>query len=472
MAVPVVMPKLGNSVESSIIVAWKKHAGERVNEGDVIAEVETDKAVQEITAPSSGVLLATFYAVGDDVPVMVNIAAIGDMGESVDSLRTGNLTPQPSLATAEEGSLLSRSNSSSIPERMSESAFVAVSPRARGLALRRKLALSGIVGTGPGGRIIERDLIGHDVQAALERQPKLTPVAQAKVSGGEYSAPAQGSGVGGRITTRDLIPKFAIDTPQPPDLYPLAADSALQVSAAPKRTLIADANGAKVTVLKGVRKVIAARMLESLRTTAQLTLNSSADARALQAYRRRLKDSADTLGLRGVTINDLVMYATAHTLMQFPDLNAHLKDSAITQYNDIQLGFAVDTPRGLIVPVIKDAATLSLRQLAAAAARLAAACQSGTLKPDELDGGTFTVSNLGSLGIESFTPVLNPPQVGILGVGAIQLKPVDVDGETQFIPHIGLSLTIDHQAVDGAPGARFLQALARNIAQFDLMLAL
>jgi pyruvate dehydrogenase E2 component (dihydrolipoamide acetyltransferase) len=202
-----------------------------------------------------------------------------------------------------------------------------------------------------------------------------------------------------------------------------------------------------------------------------LTMNAFADARALRGYREQLKHSDDALRLRRVTINDLVMYAVVRTLAAFPAVNAHLKDDAIHQFGAVNLGFAVDTPRGLIVPVIHDAAALSLRALSSEAARLAAACSDGTIKPHELDGGTFTVSNLGGLGIETFTPVLNAPQVAILGVGNIALKPVEVGETVQFIPHIGLSLTIDHRAIDGAPGARFLQALAKNIGSIDVLVA-
>jgi pyruvate dehydrogenase E2 component (dihydrolipoamide acetyltransferase) len=224
--------------------------------------------------------------------------------------------------------------------------------------------------------------------------------------------------------------------------------------------------------VKGTRKIIAARMLESLTTTAQLTLNASADARALQAYRKRLKESDEALGVRNVTINDLVMLAVARTLRTFPDINALFDGETITQHKRVHLGFAVDTPRGLLVPVIRDAQMRSLKALADDSRRLAAACQAGKALPDDLTGGTFTVTNLGAFGIESFTPVLNPPQVAILGVGNITLKPVEVDEAVQFIPHIGLSLTINHQVVDGAPGARFLQAVSRNLAQIDLLLAL
>ena len=211
-------------------------------------------------------------------------------------------------------------------------------------------------------------------------------------------------------------------------------------------------------------------MLQSLQTTAQLTLNASADARALQALRKRLKESPESMGVRGITINDLVLLAVARTLPSFPTLNALFTGETIQQYKQVHLGVAVDTPRGLLVPVIRGASGLTLRQLAGEAKRLAAGAQEGKISPDELTGGTFTVTNLGAFGVESFTPILNPPQVAILGVCNIQPKPAEVDGEVRFIPHIGLSLTINHQVVDGAPAARFLQALGQAIAQIDLLL--
>ena len=191
----------------------------------------------------------------------------------------------------------------------------------------------------------------------------------------------------------------------------------------------------------------------------------------MQALRQRLKASPEALGLREVTVNDLVLFAVSRTLTRFPDLNALFLDKSLRRFTPVHLGFAVDTPRGLLVPVIRHADSLSLRALSQAARRLAQAAQDGKATPDDLSGGTFTVTNLGSLGIESFTPVLNPPQVAILGVGSIQLKPVDADGEAQFIPHLGLSLTINHQVVDGAPGARFLHAVTQAIASLDLLLA-
>jgi pyruvate dehydrogenase E2 component (dihydrolipoamide acetyltransferase) len=453
MATAVVMPRFGNSVESSIIVSWKKQKGDTVAEGEALCEIETDKATMEVPSPASGTLLDLFFPEGSDVPVMTTIAAVGQPGESVASLRPESAAP-PAAVTSNvsvEAQQAAPSLAASLPETpvsIPASGEVFISPRARNLAVRKGVEVAGIQGTGPGGRIIERD-----VQAALTTQPKLTPLARAMVEKGGFVPPAQG----GRITSKDLI------APAAPEAAPTAVPDALTP---------AQADDVTVIPVKGTRKVIAARMLESLQTTAQLTLNSFADARAIQDYRKKLKNSPESLGLNGITINDLVLFAVSRTLLRHPDLNALFTGEAIHQYKSVHLGFAVDTPRGLIVPVIRSAHTLSLKGMASESKRLALAVQDGTIKPDELSGGTFTVTNLGSLGIDTFTPILNPPQVAILGVGGINLKAVEAGGEVNFIPHLSLSLTINHQVVDGAPGARFLQTLSQNIAQIDVLLAL
>jgi pyruvate dehydrogenase E2 component (dihydrolipoamide acetyltransferase) len=443
------MPRLGNTVESSIIVRWIKQKGETVAEGEALCEVETDKATLEVPSPVSGTLLEMFFAEGDDVPVMTTIAAIGAPGENVESLRPGGaVSAVPAAAPAEPpAGRQPAAEQSSAPAAGVEVPVVGVSPRARSLAKQKGFDPVGLSGSGPGGRVIERDVL-----AALAARPRMTPLAQAMVSKGEFVAPPKGSGAGGRITSKDLSPAAA---PLPAAMPQPGAEDEVEV-----------------VPVRGVRKVIAERMLASMQTTAQLTLNTSADARALLAYRKRLKNSPEALGLQKVTINDLVHFAVSRTLPLFRDLNALFEGDQISLYRAVNLGFAVDTPRGLIVPVIRRADRLSLRQLAAEASRLAAACQDGKASPDDLSGGTFTVTNLGSLGIESFTPVLNPPQVAILGVSSINLKPVEVDGQVEFVPHLGLSLTINHQVVDGAPAARFLQALGQNLAQLDVLLAL
>ncbi len=297
------------------------------------------------------------------------------------------------------------------------------SPRAKALAASRGLSLVGLRGTGPGGRVIERDVDG--------------------------SAPgaARGDCRAGRGCRR---------------CRPAAA-----FAPAPA----AWSDGVQEIRLTSIRKLIAQRMLESMQTTAQLTMNAYADARSLQDLRRKFKESPEAMGLRDVTINDMVLFAVCKALQQHPEMNATFGGELIRQYAAVHLGFAVDTPKGLMVPVIRGAQALSLRGIAQETSRLSAACLEGKIKPDELAGGTFTVTNLGALGVDSFTPVLNIPQVGILGVGGISLRPVQGPEGVAFVPHIGLSLTINHQVVDGAPGARFLQTVAGSIARFELLLA-
>jgi pyruvate dehydrogenase E2 component (dihydrolipoamide acetyltransferase) len=458
MAIAVVMPKQGQTVESCLIVGWKKAVGDQVAAGEILTEVETDKALVEVESPVAGTILALFFEAGDDVPVLTNIAAIGQPGEDISSLWPAGakdkvITP-PAPAAAEPVSQAKVPETAPVPVvEAATQAAVGISPRARNLARQKGLAAASLAGSGPAGRIIERD-----VQAALVQKPVMTPLAKTMVAQGGFNLPAHGSGPRGRIMADDLQAAAS----------PVAASVPIVTAGAAVET----EEEVRTILVKGIRKVIATRMLNSLQTTAQLTLNASADARAILAYRKRLKESTEGLGLRQVTINDLLLLAVSRILPQFPDLNATFSEDAIAQYKNVHLGLAVDTPRGLMVPVIRRANTLSLKEIAQEAKRLAAACLDSTISADEMNGGTFTVTNLGSFGIESFTPVLNVPQVAILGVGNVNLKPVELDGEVQFIPHLGLSLTINHQVVDGAPAARFLQALAQGLAQIELLLAL
>jgi pyruvate dehydrogenase E2 component (dihydrolipoamide acetyltransferase) len=205
-------------------------------------------------------------------------------------------------------------------------------------------------------------------------------------------------------------------------------------------------------------------MSKSLAETAQFTLNALAQAAKLQEIRSIFK-------AQGITINDLVLFAVSRSLKQFPYMNAHKVGEVIRTFEQVHLGMAVDTERGLMVPVIRNADMLSLAQISSEAKRLVAACQAASINPDELSGSTFTVTNLGSLGITSFTPVLNIPEVAILGVCGIEMKGSLTDRGLSFEPHIGLSLTINHQVVDGAPAARFLKSLSETIATVDLLLA-
>jgi pyruvate dehydrogenase E2 component (dihydrolipoamide acetyltransferase) len=205
-------------------------------------------------------------------------------------------------------------------------------------------------------------------------------------------------------------------------------------------------------------------MRDSLASTAQYTMNASADAGPMLILRARVKASK---GVPDININDMVAFCTVKALQQVPDLNAEFLDNKLVRHAEIHLGFATDTPRGLIVPVVRNAHSMTISELALRMKELAAQASQGGISVDDLSGATFTISNLGGLGIESFTPLLNPPQVAILGIGATQVKPVRKQGKLEFIDAIGLSLTCDHQVIDGAPGARFLQVVRDKIENVE-----
>jgi pyruvate dehydrogenase E2 component (dihydrolipoamide acetyltransferase) len=436
MAHILIMSRQGNTVESCIITDWKVKEGDSVSADTVVCEVETDKAAFELPAGAAGVVLKILRNAGDDVPVLEPIAVIGEAGEVVEDFyheANQRFVHEQTREDFTQRHKDTKGIDGMVPEIHPNTA---ISPRAKGLADKEGLAAEGLQGGGPGGRVIERE-----GKAALEARPPLTAAALAATSG-KAALPETGSGLAGRVTVEDL-------------------DSS--------RLMYTD------TPVKGIRKIISDRMLKSLAETAQFTLNAQAPVGRLQDIRERMK--ADGVKYKSVpSVNDFVLFAVSRVLPQFAYMNAHFLGSAIRTFNCVHLGHAVDTPRGLMVPVIKNANLLALPQISAEAKRLAAACKDGNVKPEELAGSTFTVSNLGSLGVTSFTPVLNVPEVGILGVCAITDGAL-VDGAwlrptagAWLHPHIGFSLTINHQAVDGAPAARFLKALCDAVADIDLLL--
>ncbi len=353
MPTPVEVPKLGNTVEECLIARWAKHKGDTVAAGDLVCEIETDKATFEVTAPVDGTILDILFDEGAYVPVFTTIFTIGEANEAAVADSAGAAPPPATVVPVAPPSL---------------------SPRAQRYAAEHGIAPPSTPGSGPNGRILESDL--HGLEPAI--------------------------------------------TSRPPS---------------------------------NLREKIARRLRDSLATTAQYTLHSSADATALLAVRARFKLTSN------ININDLVCYCTIQALREMPAVNANQKE--------IHLGFACDTPRGLLVPVVHNADTLALADLAAKMKTLATQTLESTIAPDDLAGATFTISNLGNLGIESFTPILTPPQVAILGVGAIQLKPIRRQTQILFTDTVSLSLTCDHQVIDGAPGARFLQTLAKHIENIE-----
>ncbi|MBE3091841.1 MAG: 2-oxo acid dehydrogenase subunit E2 [Candidatus Atribacteria bacterium] len=405
MAISVLMPKQGQSVESCLIIKWNKKVGDKVKAEEPICEVETDKAVFEVEAPEAGTILRIFYKEGDDVPVLETIAIIGQPGEKID-----HLIPKKTVSVSKEEYVENQKAITSDKSlKKTKSSFgdglIPISPVARRFAEKKGIDFSKLAGSGPGGRIIKKDI----EKALSEGEPLIPSTVSKNIFG------------------------------------PL-----------------------KEIPVEGVRKIISERMFMSLQSTAQLTLNTSAEASNLLACRKSLKSSPETKGLNKINMNDFLLYIVANLLPKFENMNAHFLKDKILEFEQVHLGFAVDSPRGLMVPVIHNAHLLSLKEISEEVRRLSTACQEETILPDELKGGTFTVTNLGTMGIESFTPILNVPQVAILGICSISLKPIMKDNEIKFIPHIGLSLTFDHRAVDGAPAAKFLQELNRLIANFNL----
>jgi len=463
MAQVVVMPKLGNTVESCIIVKWNVSEGQEVTADTVLCEIETDKATMDVPAGIPGTILKILKAEGDDVPVLEAIAIIGAAGESVEghagtTLKAG-AEAAPVGAKNEAAPLVAESAKIRAAPVEENRSHQGASPRAKAIAREKGLSLSGIrEGTGPGGRVIERD-----VRSALASDPGMTAAARdLAVLRGLYEAgktPGSGltgsgltgNGLGGRVTTADL--KAAEAAPAPAPAAPAGAFPGPYTD----------------TPIKSVRKIIADRMMHSLQASAQLTFNASAPADRLLALRNRLKNSDPALGFSGVTIGDLIAFAASRVLAKYPKINAHVIDNTIRSFARIHLGLAVDTPRGLMVPVLRDASALSLREFSAQSKKLAKSCVEGSANPDLLSGSTFTVTNLGAFGIESFTPILNEPEAGILGVDAITPRAMlKADGTTGVEMRIGFSLTVDHRIVDGADAARYLKDLSDYIANIDI----
>lgn len=443
MATIVVMPQLGNSVESCIIVEWMIAEGDTVSVDQTLASIETDKSTMEVPSTAEGTVLKLLWEEGDEVPVKDPLIIVGEPGEDISGLVPGgDAAPAEADAPAEQAAAAPEA---AAPAFATERATGAVSPRARALAASNGVDASAIAeGSGPHGRVIERD-----VAAAIAAGPVLTSAARAA----GVSA-AEGTGIGGRVSvadagrTAEAAPAAAVAAPAAAADFPGASTSA---------------------PLKGVRKVVAKRMMESLTSTAQLTLNTTANAAGILAMRKKVKNADEALGLNKITLNDLVCFAVSRTLLKYPVFNAHLENGVLTEFEQVHLGFACDTPRGLLVPVIRSAQALGLKAFSDEAKRLAGGAIDGSLSPDFLSGGTFTVSNIGSFGIETFTPVINLPQTAILGVGAITPRPtVAADGSIGVEQRLNLSLTIDHQVIDGADGARFLRDLVAAIENIDV----
>jgi pyruvate dehydrogenase E2 component (dihydrolipoamide acetyltransferase) len=455
MAVAVIMPKQGQSVESCILTIWYKSTGDKVSQGDLLFAYETDKAAFEEEAQADGVLLGRFFEAGDEVPVLVNVAVIGAKGEPIESFQPDGTssreeTTKPEHQVEHGVAEASQSETETAPvgdaERVHAGASgqVKISPRARKLAREKRVVLESIQGTGPGGRIIERDVLEE-----IRNGKRLTPLARKKLEGEGLAVPGEGNVPYGKITSKDLVE---------------------QGQGTAQQGGIGTAGGYTDIPLSNVRKIIAGAMHRSLQNAAQLTHHLSANASRMLQLRKEVKNRMKDGYGYNITLNDMVCYAVIRALKVYPEANAQFLEGKIRQFNKVNLGLAVDTDRGLLVPALLDADDLSLSGLSTRLKELAESCRGGKVSPDLLvpETATFTVSNLGNYGVEMFTPVINLPQVAILGVNTIIQRPVTLeDGSFGFQPFIGLSLTYDHRAIDGGPATQFLAEIKNQIEKLS-----
>jgi pyruvate dehydrogenase E2 component (dihydrolipoamide acetyltransferase) len=424
MATDVRVPTTGNAGEDAVVLEWSVTEGSDVTAGDVLVTLETAKATIDVEAPISGQVLRTFYVAGDEVGEHEVLAVLGEPGEQMppqgssagpaadadDMGTTSPAHPTPAVIATQPGRSAESDGRVQAPARRHSA-----SPRARRLAEEYGIDLTSLAGSGPMGRIIIADVVAAQDRATTEAPPE------------QRAAPA-----------------------------PTTAD---QLHATP-------ADQFTVVPVLGARKITAQRMYASLSNTAQLTLTRYAKAKALLRYAKRLRQVTDATSQAPIGLNDLIMFGTVRAVARHPEANSWFDWEGIKQFAHVNLGFAVDTGKALVVPVIRSADTMRLSELSQAARTAIDKARAGTLAPDEMDGGSFTVSNLGSQGVHWFTPVLNPPQTCILGVGAThQNHP----GAPSLLP---LSLTFDHRAIDGAGAATLLADIARCIETVDVIAAL
>lgn len=468
MSEHVFIPKLGQTVEEVTVGQWLVADGSPVRKGQEILNIETDKAVFAVEAPSEGFVHFGPVKEGDVLPVLSVVASIGAAEEAFAAGGAAAALEMPAAAPAVAPT--------APPTAPAQAAAPVVgpafaSPRARSLAGRKgvdlgKVAASGpqVPGTEAAARILERDVLDF-----LGRRPRLTPVARRLAAEAGLDADEMvGSGPGGRVTRRDV--EMAARPAQPPLAQPPAPAPAPPIIAPPSPPAPPADVLARIP-LKGIRGIIAERMAASVHTTARVTLVMEADATEFVAMRERLKARVSESWGFAPGYNDFLGKIVAVALRQFPTMNARLSADAIEQMAAVNLGMAVDTERGLLVPVIRNADQKSLRQFGQEFRALAERARQGKALPDDLSGGTFTITSLGPFEVDAFTPVINLPEAAILGVGRIAAKAVVREGQIVARQMWTLSLVFDHRLVDGAPAARFLQAIKAMIEEPYLLLA-
>jgi pyruvate dehydrogenase E2 component (dihydrolipoamide acetyltransferase) len=405
------MPQQGLTEESSVIAEWYVKEGDAVKVGAPLFAIETGKATFDVESETEGSILAIFAREGDDVPIKAPVCVIGEPGESFERPAAAAVSaasvPVPAEAEISAAPVLEQAPAAGTAEQGGGFA----SPRARSAAERAGVDWHDAAATGAEGRVIERD-----IAALAANRGKSTIVAK------EAAAVSE-------------------------DEFEIVKNS-------------------------GIRKVIAQNMHDSLANMAQLSMTAYFDATELFAFREKVKSMGEKLGYPNVSINDMILFAVSRTVLDHPLFNAHFSDKETRIFHRVHLGVATNTDRGLMVPTLFNADLKSLNMISREAKALSASCRDNTIRPDQLSGGTITVTNLGNNGISTFTPVINPPQTAIIGVCSPEWKVrPGKDGQVELYRAMGISLTFDHRAVDGAPAAAFLHDFCQRLENFSLLLA-
>ncbi|KPV57560.1 branched-chain alpha-keto acid dehydrogenase subunit E2 [Paenibacillus sp. A3] len=423
MAVEVVMPKLGMAMKEGSVSLWHKKEGDSVTKGEIIANIGSEKIETDLEAPADGVLLKIAVPEGEGVPPGTVIGYIGQPGEQVGTAAAGAADAQPGESAAVPGDAVpdaAPAGRSEPAEAPAHGRDIKISPVARKMAEAAGLDIAKLTGTGPQGRITKEDVEHAIANASSAPSAGVQDSSANPVAVGAASVPSAN-------LASAALPGFVEHTEQIP--------------------------------VAGIRKVIAARMHDSLQHSAQLTLTLRADVTDLLALQRQMSETAQRQHEVKLTVTDFIARAVVLSLKRHKQMNSAYIDDRIHVFDHVHLGIAVALDKGLVVPVIRHADQYSVLDLSRQIKALAQQSRSGQLGSDALQGSTFTITNLGAYGIDYFTPILNTPEAGILGVGGVAEMPVYKGADLQRRSLLPLSLTFDHRVLDGAPAAEFLRAV-------------
>ncbi|WP_373486367.1 dihydrolipoamide acetyltransferase family protein [Acetobacterium malicum] len=436
MAQLIVMPKFGLTMTEGTIASWNVAVGDAIAEGDILCEIETDKLTNEFESPKAGVLLKIIEDDGATVTCLEPIAIIGEANEDISGLLSGSAAPSADEAVAPVAAAVIAE-----PPAKTAGGRINASPLAKKLAKEKGIDLALITGTGNKGSITVDDVNNYAPTTEADQKISVSPVAQkmAAASGVDLST-VSGDG---RIMKKDV--------------EALLTQSS-KTEAAPE-----------TIPLKGMRKTIAKRMSESWSTSPRVTYTRPLDATAMKEFRTKLKPEFEKRGLK-LTFNHIIMKVCAQALLEYPHLNGSLVDDILILHPHAHIGLAIGLDSGLLVPNVKNCDSKSLSQIAEETEKLIAEAKSGRTKMDDLTGGTFTLTNLGAYGITSFSPIINQPELAILGIDAMVDTPVVVGGQITIRPMMNLSLTADHRIIDGALAAQFLQRIGEYLENPALLL--